>query len=177
MLNIKETKTYQDFFVYVESQTLSSSTRKTYLLWVRRLAAYYTPRRLGQIGERNVFDYLLHLRDERQLAASSVNQALVSIRMLFRDHLGRDWKLWKDFHLRRPEPLPSVLSRAEVRHFLSCVKVNRYKVVFALIYHCGLRISEALNLRPGDIDSGRLVVRIRKGKGGRKKGDEKKGQT
>ena len=165
MLNIKETKTYQDFFVYVESQTLSSSTRKTYLLWVRRLAAYYTPRRLGQIGERNVFDYLLHLRDERQLAASSVNQALVSIRMLFRDHLGRDWKLWKDFHLRRPEPLPSVLSRAEVRHFLSCVKVNRYKVVFALIYHCGLRISEALNLRPGDIDSGRLVVRIRKGKG------------
>lgn len=58
-----------------------------------------------------------------------------------------------------------MLSRAEVRHFLSCVKVNRYKVVFALIYHCGLRISEALNLRPGDIDSGRLVVRIRKGKG------------
>lgn len=167
MLKIKECKTYQDFYVYVESQTLRPRTRATYLLWVRRLADYYAKTSLKQIGERKVFDYLVYLRDERKLAPSSVNQALVPIRMLYRDLLKRDWKLWHNFHLRRHEPLPSVLSREEIRQFFASVQVNRYKAVFALIYHCGLRVSEALNLKPGDIDSGRMVVRVRVGKGGK----------
>ena len=167
MPNIKENKTYQDFYVYVESQTLRPRTRATYLLWIRRLAAHYPKQSLKQIGERKIFDYLVYLRDTRKMAPSTVNQGLVPIRMLYRDMLGRDWKLWQQFKLRRPEPLPTVLSRAEVRHFLSCVKVNRYKVVFALIYHCGLRITEALSLRPTDIDGDRLVVRVRQGKGGK----------
>ena len=167
MLNIKENRTYQDFYVYVESKTLRPRTRVTYLLWVRRLADHYPKASLKQIGERKVFDYLVYLRDDRKLAPSSVNQALVPIRMLYRDFLKRDWKLWHNFHLRRAEPLPSVLSRAEVRLFLASVQVNRYKAVFALIYHCGLRVSEALNLKPGDIDSGRGIVRVRVGKGGK----------
>jgi len=167
MSNIKETKTYQDFYVYVESQTLRPRTKVTYLMWIRRLADFYPKQSLKQIGERKVFDYLVHLRDTRGMAPSTVNQGLVPIRMLYRDMLRRDWKLWQQFKLRRPEPLPVVLSRAEVRLFLSCVKVNRYKVIFALIYHCGLRISEALKLRASDIDGDRLVVRVREGKGGK----------
>lgn len=167
MPKIKENRTYQDFVVYVESQTLRPRTRETYLMWIRRLVDFYPTKSLKQIGERKVFDYLVYLRDTRQMAPSTVNQGLVPIRMLYRDMLKRDWKLWSNFKLRHVEPLPIVLSRAEVRHFLSCVKVNRYKVVFALIYHCGLRISEALNLRPSDIDGDRLVVRVREGKGGK----------
>jgi integrase len=167
MSNIKENKTYQDFYVYVESQTLRPRTRETYLLWVRRLADHYPKSTLKQLGERKIFDYLVYLRDTRGMAPSTVNQALVPIRMLYRDMLRRDWKLWQQFKLRRAEPLPVVLSRAEVRHFLSCVKVNRYKIIFTLLYHCGLRISEALKLRPSDIDGDRLVVRVREGKGGK----------
>ncbi|MDQ8196447.1 site-specific integrase [Coraliomargarita sp. SDUM461004] len=167
MSNIRENKTYQDFYVYVESQTLRPRTRATYLMWIRRLADFYPKHSLGQIGERKIFDYLVHLRDKRGMAPSTINQGLVPIRMLYRDMLGRDWKLWTNFKLRRAEPLPIVLSRSEVRHFLSCVKLNRYKIIFALIYHCGLRISEALKLRPSDIDGERLVLRVREGKGGK----------
>ncbi len=67
-----------------------------------------------RLSERQVLDYLIYLRDEQKLAAATVNQALVSIRILYRDVLGRDWNIWKDFHLQRREPLPTVLTRKEL---------------------------------------------------------------
>ena len=57
-----------------------------------------------------MLNYLIYLRDDQKPAASTVNQALVPIRILYRDVLGRDWKLRREFHLQRREPLPTVLT-------------------------------------------------------------------
>ena len=167
MKTIKESKAYAQFYAHVHSKAHSPRSRETYLRWIERLGEYYQPdgSALHGLSERQVLDYLIYLRDEQKLAASTVNQALVPIRILYRDVLGRDWKLWKEFHLQRREPLPSVLTRQEVQRVLACVHEGRFRAVLSLIYHCGLRLSEALQLKPTDIDSGRGILRVRHGKG------------
>lgn len=165
----KSSKTYQQFYAHVHSKAVRPRSRVPYLRWVERLGEHYQPKgpRLRRLSERQVLDYLIYLRDDQKLAASTVNQALVPIRTLYRDVLERDWKLWSQFELQRREPLPTVLSREEVRRVLASVHEGRFKALLAIIYHCGLRLSEALQLKPTDIDSTRGVVRVREGKGGK----------
>ncbi len=97
MPNVIQSQIYQKFFVFVESQSLRPRTKTAYLRRVRLLARYFPKRSLKQIGERQVFDYLLHLRDHDKLRPSTLNQALVAVRMFYRDFLGLDWKLWREF--------------------------------------------------------------------------------
>ena len=166
MVKIKQSRTYALFYAHVHSKAHSPRSREAYLRWVERLGEFYQPDGPGlrRLSERQVLDYLIYLRDDQKLAAATVNQALVPIRILYRDVRGRDWRLWREFHLQRREPLPIVLTRKEVKRVLSCVHEGRFKAVLSLVYHCGLRLNEALRLRPNDIDSGRCVVRVRHGK-------------
>jgi integrase/recombinase XerD len=169
MTKTTSSKTYARFYAHVHSKAYSPRSRETYLRWVERLGEYYHPDGPGllRLSERQVLDYLIYLRDEQALAASTVNQALVPIRILYRDVLEREWKLWSQFELQRREPLPVVLTRDEVHDVLSAVHEGRFRAVLALTYHCGLRLSEALRLKPEDLDAKRGVVRVRRGKGGK----------
>jgi len=67
----------------------------------------------------------------------------------------------------REKKLPTVLSGNEVRKILGCVKQLRYRVCLTLIYSCGLRLAEATHLRIPDIDSDRMIIHVRHGKGGK----------
>jgi site-specific recombinase XerD len=160
-------KVYSDYVVFVQSKSLRGRSKAEYLRQVRKLGERHPQRSLKQLTERMVFDHLIYLRDEQKLRPSTLNQAVVALRLFYRDYLKRDWQLWEAFTIRRDQPLPVVLSRAEVRALLGAVRENRFKAVLALIYHCGLRVSEAVRLRPQDIDSARGVVRVIDGKGGR----------
>lgn len=160
-------KVYRDYVVFVDSKSLRARSKQEYLRQVRKLGARHPKRSLKQITERMVFDHLIHLRDTEKLRPSTLNQAVVALRMFFRDYLQRNWKLWEQFEIRRDQPLPVVLTRDEVRRVLGAVRANRFKAVLVLIYHCGLRVGEAVRLRPQDIDSARGVVRVINGKGGK----------
>ncbi|TVR56215.1 MAG: hypothetical protein EA425_00130 [Puniceicoccaceae bacterium] len=164
-----QSKTYQSFYEHVHSKAHSPRTRESCLRWVERLGEHHQPDGPGlrRLSERQVLDYLVYLRDEQGLSASTVNQALVPIRMLYRDLMGRDWKLWHNFELQRRAPLPQVLTRGQVRSLLASIRQGRFRAVLALIHHCGLPLGEALQLKPSDIDARRKVVRIRSGKGGK----------
>src|SRR5215210_2826792 len=160
-------KVYTDYVVFVDSKSLRGRSKAEYLRQVRKLAGRHPRRSLKQLTERMVFDHLIYLRDEQKLRPSTLNQAVVALRLFYRDYLKRNWQLWEQFEIRRDHPLPVVLSRAEVRALFSAVRENRFKAVLALIYHCGLRVGEAVKLRPCDIDSARGVLRVIDGKGGR----------
>jgi len=160
-------KVYSDYVVFVQSKSLRGRSKAEYLRQVRKLAERHPERSLKQLTERMVFDHLIHLRDQQKLRPSTLNQAVVALRLFYRDYLRREWQLWEAFEIRRDQPLPVVLSRAEVRALFQAVRENRFKAVLALIYHCGLRVGEAVRLRPRDIDSARGVVRVIDGKGGR----------
>ena len=73
--------------------------------------------------------------------------------------LNRRWKIWSKVKILRDEPLPEVLTRDEVARLLRTFRDGRYRAYFTLVYQCGLRMSEALNIRPHDINGQRLALR------------------
>jgi len=160
-------KVYQDYVVFVESKSLRGRSKAEYLRQVRKLAEHYPQRSLKQLTERQVFDYLIFRRDQQKLRPSTLNQAVVALRLFYQDFLQRDWKLWRQFEIRRDQPLPEIISREQTRQLLGCIRSGRFKAILSLIYHCGLRVGEAVRIRPKDIDTARGVIRILNAKGGK----------
>lgn len=156
---------YQDFVRHVELRDLAPRSRETYLGWVRQLHAAFPRRKITALPESAVLDFLISLRHERGLKDSTVNQAACAVRAFYRDHLGCDWQGWSKIKIRREEHLPNVLSREEVARFLGAVRVGRFRAMFTLMYHCGLRLGETIQLKPGHIDGSRRVLRVVGGKG------------
>jgi len=164
---VNSSKKYQDYVVYVESKSLRGRSKVEYLRQARKLGEHYAGRELGRIKEREVFDYLIHLRDIQKLRPSTLNQAVVALRMFYRDFAGLTWVLWEQFTIRRDQPLPVVLTRRESRQLLRTVHSGRFRAVLMLIYHCGLRVAEAVAIKPSHIDAARGILRIVNGKGGK----------
>ncbi|MCP5540433.1 MAG: tyrosine-type recombinase/integrase [Akkermansiaceae bacterium] len=134
---------------------------------MRQLHEAFPHRDPTTLRETEVLDFLISLRQKRRLKDSTVNQAVCALRAFYRDHLGRKWRGWSRIKIRRDEQLPNVLSREEVARFLGAVREGRFRAVFTLMYHCGLRLGEAIHLKPGHIDASRGVIRIVGAKGGR----------
>ncbi len=156
---------YQEFVRHVELRNIAPRTRVSYLAWVRRLHESIPGRDITTLTEGEVLDFLIALRHKQGLKDSTINQALCALRGFYRDHLGCDWKAWNKIKIRRVEQLPNVLSRDEVAKFLGAVRVGRFRAMFTLMYHCGLRLGEVIRLKPGHIDSSRRVLRVVGGKG------------
>jgi len=140
-------------------------TVETYVAVVARLARHFhaAPDQLSEAQRR---DYLLHLTRERKLARSSFTQALSGLRFFYEQTLGRRWTILDVAHPKRDRQLPVVLSRDEVWRVLAAVRTPAYRVCLTTIYSCGLRLREALDLHVGQIDGGRMLLHVRRGKGG-----------
>jgi site-specific recombinase XerD len=143
---------------------LSARTQETYVRVVRQLAEYYH-RSPDQLSQAEVRQYFLHLKNEKQLSRSSCTQALSGLKFLYKQTLQREWPIL-DFIRPAPEhKLPVVLSVEEVRRLLGSVRVGHYRVCLSTIYGCGLRLLEGVQLQVQDIDSGRMLLHVRGGKG------------
>ncbi|MGB6220137.1 site-specific integrase, partial [Haloferula sp.] len=105
---------YLDFNRFVQLKGLAKRTRQTYFGWVHQLADHFPKEDISKLPPERVLDFLIHIQDERKLRPSTVNQAVCSLRTLYRDHLGIDWDIWKKIKIKFDEPLPHVLTRDEV---------------------------------------------------------------
>jgi integrase/recombinase XerD len=163
----KRTRTdcwYQDFTRFVQLKGLSERSRQSYHGWVLQLSRHFPDEHLPALPPARVLDFLIHLQNERKLAPATLNQAVCALRNLYRDHLGLDWDIWKKIHIKRGVPLPHVLTREEVALFLRTFRDGRYRAFCTVVYQCGLRLSEALAIKPRHINGGRLVIYIPKSK-------------
>ena len=143
---------------------LSASTHRTYLQAVSQMAQHYG-RSPDRISNRDVKAYLFHLHQNKKRSTSTCNVAAAALRFLYHRTLGRSGT---DFDIpiaRKPRKLPHVLSRDEVARLLSRTHFLKHRVLFFAAYSTGLRVSEIVKLRPTDIDSGRMVIRVEQGKG------------
>ncbi len=120
--------------------------------------------------EDDIRQYFLYLREEKLAAPSSINVALQGVRFFIRHTLGRDWPVLELIGVKLPKKLPVVLSRKEVRAVLSVVRDPMRRTMLTTIYALGLRLGEALRLQTEHIDSDRLMVWVRNGKGVRDRG-------
>jgi integrase len=130
----------------------------------------HTGRPLEQINADGLADFLHHLVTSEKLKASTLNQAFCGIRLYFRDYRKRrrdEWEIWDQFRIRRNKALPHVLTQEEVQRLLQHVRKGRYRSVLTTMYLCGLRISEAVSLKPQNIIGQRRVVQILNSKGGK----------
>ena len=111
--------------------------------------------------------YVLHLRDVRVQAPSSINIAVCALRFFFTHTLKREYEVFDLMRVNKPRTLPTVLGRDEVRRVLGAVEHPVRRVALTTIYALGLRIGEGLRLQSEHIQSDRGVVVIRNGKGGK----------
>lgn len=143
---------------------LAEGTQQVYLEAVKHLAKHYS-RSPDLLTEDEVRDFLLYLTETRKLAKNTVRIHLFALKFLYRMTLRRDWPLLSLARVKKTNRLPVVLSRAEARHLLSLIRRPQARMSCVMMYSCGLRISEATRLKPSDIDSQRMVVCVRHGKG------------
>src|SRR5271157_3310232 len=141
----------------------SPATQSAYLYAVEKLARHFK-RSPADISEEELRAYFLHLVQVEQCAPGTLRIAVSGIKLCFAVTLQRHWPALGLLRAGKEKKLPVVLSRAEVRAVLDCVRVPVYRVCLNTIYACGLRISEGAALPVRAVDGERKVLRVR-GKG------------
>jgi integron integrase len=151
----------------IRRRHFSRSTERSYLGWIRRFILFNGKRHPSTMGAGEITAFLSWLAVERNVSASTQNQALAAILFLYREVLGAEvgW-LNGITRAKRAPGVPVVLSRDEVSRILAELDgVSR--LVASLLYGSGMRLLECLRLRVKDIDFGRNQLLVRSGKGGR----------
>jgi site-specific recombinase XerD len=151
-----------------EDMQLRNFSHHTIEAYVRAVA--YFAKRFGkspdQLTGEQVRQHLLWLIKERRVSWSLYNQSRCALQFFFRVTLGRDEWFAKLPCAKRPKRLPTVLSPEELRRlFEAAAKEPKHQALLMTLYGTGLRISEALALKPADIDSQRMLIHVRDGKG------------
>lgn len=149
----------------MQVRNLALNTQSSYLLQVSQFARYFK-RSPEQLGPEEIRAYQLYLTNERKLAPGSVLIAVAALRFLYKISLKREWPFDEVIPApKMPQKLPVILSPEEVLQFLECVGSRKHRAILTTCYAAGLRISEAVYLKPPDIDSKRMVIRVDQGKG------------
>src|SRR5205814_1901265 len=118
-----------------------------------------------RLGPEHVRSYLLHLVQERQVSCNVQRQARLALQFLYRVTLGKEWVVEKVACPKAPKQLPVVLSQDEMARFLDALQNPKHRALLMTAYAGGLRLSEVARLRVEDIDSARMVIHVRQGKG------------
>ena len=149
----------------MQIRNLAVHTQNTYVIQVSMFARHFS-RSPELLGPEEIRTYQVYLTNERKLATSSILIAIAALRFLYKVTLRKDWTLAEIIPApKKPQKLPIVLSPEEVIQFLNCVAGIEHRVILTTCYAAGLRISEAICLRPPAIDSKRMVLRVEQGKG------------
>jgi site-specific recombinase XerD len=158
----------QRFLDDLRLRNYSPRTQQIYLDHVARFARHFhcSPDRLGPEDIRN---YQLHLL-EHHASWSVFNQAVCALRLFYRLTLKASFSVDMIPYGKKPKSLPAVLSRDEVARLFACVPQPIERLMLQTTYACGLRASEVLALKVADIDSSRMLLWVRHGKGNKDRG-------
>lgn len=153
----------QRFIDDMTMRNLSPSTRAAYVRVVAAFAKHFG-RSPEQLDSTHVREYLL-LAVRRKSAWSTYNVIRCALHFLYRVTLKKDWTPGEIVCAKPPKRLPVILSREEVRRLLAGIRRIKTRAMLTTLYATGLRVSELVHLKIGDIDSQRMTIRVRQGKG------------
>lgn len=150
---------------YLRSGRYSNNTVKTYSEALSSFLKFFGGKPASEITNEDVVTYNNDFILKYDLSASYQNQVVNAIKLFFRLIENKRIAIDEIKRPRKQKLLPNVLSKGEIKKILE-VPVNiKHRTMLSLIYSCGLRRSELLNLKPNDIDSKRNIILIRQGKG------------
>ena len=142
-------------------------TEQAYYACVRQLGEHYD-KSPDQVSAEEFRQYCIHLKEAKKVARQTSTQAICAFKIFWEKTLGRPWPKEVDLARANPEfKLPVILSAGEVRRVLGNVPELDHRVCLTTIYSCGRRLGEGLRLQVRDIDSERMLLHIRAGKGNR----------
>jgi len=153
------------FRKWMKHRRYSESTINTYTDAVKQFLVYYKDREIVSLCNDDVVEYAHEHIVKNKFSFSYQNQLVNGVKLFFREVEKSKIEIDKLQRPRRESKLPNVLSKEEVKAILSAPKNQKHSAMLSLIYACGLRRSELLNLKPADIDSNRKLLIIRNAKG------------
>jgi len=146
-------------------RNLSPVTQRCYVHAVTKFARHFN-RSPGRLGLAEVREYQVHLTST-VISWASFNVAVCALRFFYGVTLGRTAMIERIPYARKRRQLPVILSAEEVARFLAAVPSRKHRTALMTAYAAGLRVSEVVRLKIADIDSGRMLIRVEQGKGGR----------
>ncbi len=162
---MRKTKLLDQVKNVIRVKHYSIRTEEAYLGWIKDYIFFHNKKHPLELNEKHISDYLTYLAVERNVAASTQNQAMSAVLFLYKEVLKFDiLKLPKSVFARKPEKLPVVFSVDEVKLIFTLID-EKYKLMASLLYGSGLRLMECIRLRIKDVDFKykQLVVRCGKG--------------
>jgi len=150
----------------LELKNYSPKTIACYLNCMVDFVRYYG-RSPDEMGEKEIRGYLHYLIKDKKLSQSSINQAYSAMKFFYERTMGREWNAIKIPRVKSQKRLPVVLAREEVQSILRSTGNLKHRVILTTIYSGGLRAGEATHLKLHDIDSSRMMIHVRGGKGNR----------
>ena len=148
----------------LQLRNLSPRTIECYIRCVADFAGYFktSPEKLGP---EHIRQYQLYLVQERQVSWSHIMQVVSALRFLYNTTLNQGWMIDYIPQPKQPQKLPTVLSQEEVAALLRAPRHLKSRAILTTLYATGVRVSELCDLQIQDIDSSRMVINIRQGKG------------
>ncbi|MBI3293322.1 MAG: site-specific integrase [Deltaproteobacteria bacterium] len=150
----------------MEVRGLKEGTKSQYLDSMEKFVEFHK-RPPVKLAVEDIKAYQLHLLKEKELAPNSINKELSGIRFFYRYVLGRHWYTDALPRVKTSRKMPAVLSEEEVASMIDSVHKVMWKAVIMTLYSSGIRHRELRNLKIQDIDSKRMCIHIRDGKGGK----------
>lgn len=143
----------------------SIRTEQAYVDWIKRYIFFHNKRHPLEMGAPEISQFLTYLARERNVAASTQNQALNALVFLYKQVLQKEiGDLGPTERAKKPERLPTVLSREETARILTAMS-GIHQLMAKILYGCGLRLMECVRLRVKDVDFDQRQIVVREGKG------------
>jgi len=152
----------------LQLRNYSPETQRSYIDAVARFARHFG-RSPDQLGPEDIRAYQLYLLKERKVAWPTLGLNLCALKFCYAKALGQPWVVEKAPNPKRPEILPTVLSREEVVRLLDATHNLKHRALLATLYSTGMRAAEVRQLKVSDLDGKRMLIFIRHGKGGRQR--------
>lgn len=150
---------------WLNNKRYSQSTIKTYTQALRSFLKFHSQKQIQEICNDDIIEYNTKYILSHNLSATYQNQVVNAIKLFFSKIEGTQIQIEQIERPKRAKLLPNVLSKEEVKMILNALVNTKHIAMLSLIYSCGLRRSELINLKPNDIDSNRKIIIIRQGKG------------
>jgi integrase/recombinase XerD len=148
----------------LQRRNYAQSTVEAYITALREFAAYFK-RPPDQLGPEHILQFQLYLIRDRKLATNTVKQRMAAVQFFFARTLERPC-LREDFpYPKGPRRLPVILSQEEVTRLIDSASNLSHRAILMTLYSTGMRRSELVHLKIGDIDSKRMLIHVLQGKG------------
>ena len=154
---------FEDLRRELVSRKYSYKTVKGYIYYNRDFIDF-TEKDPSEVNDDDIKDYLLYLAEEKESATSTINQAINALKFYYGTILKKKF-IYEVKRPRKDKKLPTVLSKEDVTKIINSVDNLKHKALLMLVYSAGLRVGEVVRLKPEDIDSDRMLIHIKGGKG------------